>query len=384
MTEYERVTATEQPGWADWRWQQTHSLRSVAELVRVFPDLPPQLLDNISRYERSRRLSLTPYVLGLIGVSAGSRCPNLEDPIWRQVVPFWDEEVSTVNAFDGTTQNWETPTDMVTPITQHKYDNRVLVRLSNTCHSYCQFCYEALRTLAKDSDSRSFSEDLWRHTLRYLENHPDVQEIILSGGEPLIYDDARLESILRDIRAFSGSIQIRVHSRSLTFNPFRITRELCTLFKRFDVGVLGLHLAHPREVSESFIDAVHRLRDVVPILFANVPLLRGINNDIATLRDLFWKLYRHGVSAGYLYHFMPFSPGVSKFRTSVGEGIEIMKQMKRHVSNLAVPEFVVAHETGKYTVPLVEQSAPVIVINDGRRILRYINWKGELVEYFDE
>ena len=348
--------------------------------------MPVETLRAIESHQSSRRIQITPYTLGLIRRGDDGLSPAAGDPVWRQLVPFWESEGSVAFRYDAATENWELPGEMVTPIAQHKYDNRVILRVSNVCHAYCQFCYEALRTLEKKSAKDSFQPRHWRSTLDYLGRHPEVEEAILSGGEPLMRSDQQLAEMLGDLRRIGHPLAIRIHTRALLFNPFRVTDALVDILERHQVNAMGLHVCHPNEITGEFRAAVRRLRRAVPILFANTPLLRGVNDDPATLHDLVLQLYREGVIPHYLYHFLPFSPGAEQYRTSVQTGIDLVRTLKRHVTNLAVPEFVIAHTSGKHTLPLLAagEEAPLRTQDaQGNQVIRYTNWRGEVVEYPD-
>lgn len=373
-------------GWHDWKWQQRNAVASVADLCRHFPGLDEKTKQDIRRNLGQRKITITPYALRLIQRDSTGRAPRADDAIWRQLAPFWETELKTKIDYDGNTENWELPQEMVTEICQHKYDNRVIIRMANVCHSYCQFCYEALRTLEKNTAKSNFRAKHWAETIEYISQNPAIEEVILSGGEPLMLDDARLDEVMTDIRSCGRSIAIRVHTRALTFNPFRITDSLTDIFAKHELAALGLHITHPNEITEQFVHAVRKAQKAVPILFANIPLLNGINNDIHIMRKLCMDLYNVGVIPHYLYHFMPFSPGTAVFRTSVQDGIKIIRAMKRRISNLAVPEFVLPHWSGKYSVPilLTEQETPRWEVNDqGQPIVSYTNWRGERIQYSD-
>lgn len=372
--------------WTNWIWQQRNAIRNIDQLLQIFPGIPAQVSDVVRQNEETRRMQITPYYLNLIRRTPDGQAPVADDPMWRQVVPFWDGEGELTYQYDGETENWELPSEMVTPIAQRKYDNRVIIRLANVCHSYCQFCYEALRTLEKYSLKASFQQQHWDATLDYLRDHDEVEEVILSGGEPLMHTDERLDKVLADLRDLGRPLAIRIHTRSLTFNPFRITDELLEVFRRHRLTSVGLHVTHPNEVTEEFSAAVKRLSSAVPILFANMPLLRGINDSTETIHELGMRLYTVGVVPHYLYHFMPYSPGAAQFRTPVWTGVEIIRNLKRHISDLAVPEFVLPHQSGKHTMPLLgEDEEPPRRGQDesGHSVVRYTNWRGEVVDYFD-
>lgn len=372
--------------WSDWKWQQRNAIRSVDQLLGILPGIPESVSASIRSNQETRRFQITPYALSLIRHNEDGTKPLFDDPLWRQFVPYWPANEITAYAYDGETENWELPGEMVTPIAQHKYDNRIIVRLSNVCHGYCQFCYEALRTLEKDSAKLPFQQKYWDSAIDYLRQHYEVEEVILSGGEPLMLMDEQLDRVLSDLRGLGRPILIRIHTRALTFNPFRITDDLVSVLGHYNVNSVGVHVTHPNEITDEFIKAVARLHTATPIIFANIPLLAGINDNIDIMHSLGMMLYKVGVIPHYLYHFMPFSPGAEEFRTSVRAGIELIRALKRRVTNLAVPEFVLPHQSGKYTPPLLgedEQPPTWLTDVDGNPVVSYTNWRGELIYYPD-
>ncbi|MDI3419851.1 KamA family radical SAM protein [Streptomyces luteolus] len=384
----EAAPAVAQEQWTDWKWQQRNAIRTARQFKERFPLCDQELLDRITSHNRSKRFQVTPYYLSLIGTDPDTGGPQLQDPLWKQVAPVGPEQAEAPYAYDGKTENWELPHEMVTAIAQHKYENRVIVRYANVCHAYCQFCYEALRTLDKDSTKATFDRNHWRATLDYLRVHPQVEEVILSGGEPFMHSNDQIDQVLREARAARPDLILRIHTRALTFNPYRIDEALADVLARHGVVSIGLHVTHPRELTPEFDTAVRCLQKAVPIIFANVPLLGGVNDTPETMRELSMGLYRRGVHAGYLYHFMPHSPESECFRTPVQRGVEIVRSLKRHISNPAVPEYVLPHATGKYTVPLVDFDSaagyPRHVLDDnGLRVLELVNWQGERVHYPD-
>lgn len=364
--------------WTSWRWQQQNSITDVRGLLKVFPELPEQTVQAIKDNTKDRRLSITPYTLSLIERERGA--PKANDPLWRSLVPTWRSGGALDGEYDGKHENWEMPAEMKTPICQHKYPDRVILRLANTCHAYCQFCYEALRTLEKKPVKEALKISYWNETIEYIKNNDEIQEVILSGGEPLMLADEKIGFIFESLRSVNRDLAIRVHTRALTFNPFRITDGLLEVFRRHKITALGIHVSHPNEISGAFAACIKKISQVCPILFANITLLAGINDNAETLKTLCGRLYRMGVVPYYLYHFMPFSPGLGEYRTDIRKGIEIMNQMKRHVSNMAVPEYVVPHATGKYTVPL-DEGAVFCHEDDGTPVFEFVNWKGEVVRY---
>lgn len=358
--------------WRDWKWQQRNCLKTVEALAAEINDLP---VETIRRHASNRKIQVTPYYVDLIRRQDD---PDVARRLLNQVIPFWAEERE--DGYNGETENWELSEEMKTPICQHKYDNRVILRIANVCNAYCQFCFEALRTINTEASKPAFSRDHWAATCDYIAGTPAIEEVIFSGGEPLMLNDDKLRRCLADIHAIRPELLIRVHSRALTFNPFRVTDALLDSLREARVTAFGVHLCHPAEITRDFEHAVERLRTAVPITFANMPVLKGINDDYDTLCALFFGLYRTGVVPYYLYHFMPYSPGSAAYRARVSDIVAIMRRIKRRKSNIAVPEYVLPHVRGKFTVPLIldpDEYPAFESRSDGTRHYRFTNWQGE-------
>ncbi|AYA40940.1 KamA family radical SAM protein [Xenorhabdus nematophila] len=368
--------------WTDWRWQQKNALRDEESLRIACGGWNDEITRRIQQNLQGQKMQITPYYLSKILTTSQSG-DITTNPLWRQVVPFWNEE--KLNGYDGESENWELKEEMKTPICQHKYDNRVILRMVNACNSYCQFCFEALRTLKVNSDKSNAGRTSFQQSLEYIKNTPSVEEVILSGGDPLMLTDSKLDESLAAIREIREDLLIRVHSRALTFNPYRITDALLEILKKHRVNSFGVHICHPHELSEEFQHAVRCIQSVVPIVFSNMPFLRGINDNEEILHKLFISLYRIGVKPYYLYHFMPFSPGSSEYKASINDAIAIMGKLKRRVSNIALPEYVLPHMKGKFTVPLFTNPGemPYFETINGRRYYRFINWRNEQCEWLD-
>lgn len=383
MTIFERnIQDTNQ--WTDWRWQQKNAVRDEPALRAACGGWSEEVTASIERNLRDRKMQVTPYYIDLIMRSLNADGVT-EHPLWRQVVPYWSELGR--DEYDGTSENWELDHEMKTPICQHKYDNRVILRTTNTCNAYCQFCFEALRTLQVGTDKANASKDSFSQSVEYIRSNPAIEEVILSGGDPLMLADRKLEEMLAALRAISDDLLIRVHSRALSFNPFRVTDELIAMLDTYKVNAFGVHVCHPLELSEEFATALKRIQAVVPIVFSNMPLLRGVNDNETTLHKLFIDLYRLGVKPYYLYHFMPFSPGASAYKASISQVIAIMGHLKRRVSNIAMPEYVLPHAQGKFTVPLLDfekpEDLPRFEVRDGQRHYRFRNWEGHWCTWQD-
>ncbi|MED7788167.1 KamA family radical SAM protein [Francisella sp. 19X1-34] len=372
--------------WNDWRWQQRNTIKDANDLYASFGNRWGQSIqDKIAKNIQDRKMQITPYYLALISSKTSKNGDITQNPLWRQVVPFWEDEID--GGYDEQTDNWELSNEMKTPICQHKYDNRVILRMSNTCNAYCQFCFEALRTLKTKTDKSTASRNLFQESFKYIKSKDGIEEVILSGGDPLTLSDVKLEGYLSQLRNWNDKLLIRIHSRALSFNPFRVTDQLIEMLEKYKVNSFGVHICHPDELSDDFIEAVKRIQKVVSIVFSNMPFLRGINDDEETLHKLFIELYRIGVKPYYLYHYMPYSPGASIYKASVAKGIQIMSKLKRRISNIALPEYVLPHDKGKFTVPLVEDTKDFPCFEQdeqGKRFYKFVNWQNQICYWNDE
>lgn len=362
--------------WVDWKWQQRNSIQDESSLKTACGGWHDDISQRITHNLQNRKMRITPYYLKLI-LDTNHFSDLTQNPLWRQVVPFWSEEGST--GYDGMTDNWELDNEMKTSICQHKYDNRVILRMINTCNAYCQFCFEALRTLEMKSEKSGSSRDIFKQSLDYINTNKEIEEVIFSGGDPLMLSDEKLKEHISALRRSNPTILIRIHTRALTFNPYRITDQFIETLKNNQVNSVGVHVCHPAELSNDFKTAIKKIQSVVPIVFSNMPFLKGVNDDEKILHELFIELYRLGVKPYYLYHYMPFSPGASEYKASVKEGIAIMSKLKRRISNIAMPEYVLPHSKGKFTVPLINDADdfPRFENIDGKNYYRFTNWQGE-------
>lgn len=369
--------STDDSSWHDWKWQLRAAIRTPEQLFAVFPALSETELIEITRNSLTRRMMITPYALTLVQRDNRKR-PRHDDPLWRQFVASWVEPLDTIETSQAV--GWEHPLDMISPNVQRKYPNRVLVRTTNSCLGYCQFCVLSVRTLDRQSGSQRLDEDEWQATISFIEGTPDIEEVILSGGDPLLLSDELLRKRLRSLRALDRPLIIRINTRALTHNPFRITARLLEIFAECDVNALSIHVTHPNELTAEFRAAVSLLRRVVPVMVSHIPLLRGVNNDAQTMRRLCMELYREGIVGGYLFHFSPNTPGATVFGTSIAEGIDIMRALRRFISSPAVPDFVLLHPEGKLNVPIDDE---FVILGDDIKgaSARFTNWRGDSVEY---
>jgi len=369
--------------WYDWQWQEQHATHSITKLFQFFPNLDSFIKKSIYQTEGKLRFKLTPYLLSLIQLNRLTLNPLPNDPIWTQFIPRFDQkDQSNLNIRDYV-ENWEMPEEMVNPILQHKYSNRVNFRIQNSCLAYCMYCFEAKRVLDVASLKESFKLKYFDESIAYIKRHPEVEEVVISGGEPLVLSNEKLRIALSRIRDLKQIRAIRIQTRAFVHNPFRFDDELITLFKEFDVTAIAFHISHPVEISKDALQIISRFGNLGcrTILLSHIPLLKGINNDEKTLVELFMRLYTAKIKPYYLLHAMPDTVGAEKFRTSVREGVWLLRQIKRNYSNPALPEYVIVHKKGKHTVPFEMEGTSEFKYRDG--FIEFMNWKGEWCTYED-
>ncbi len=381
--------------WSDWKWQQKNATKDVRLLESYFINIDSGFFQNLYKESGDRiKFQITPYVLYQIPKDI-SKEKILKNPWFRQFFPQGKLYTKGHDAYDGT-DNWENPEEFPTKILHHKYDNRVLIRFRE-CLGYCSFCFEALGTLEKNPQERKkFSYGNWEKSLDYIRKHPKVEEVIFSGGEPLLNSDSKLENMLKDISEIKGKDEKpkikfkRMHIRALTINPFRITDNLVNIIKKYRINEIALNVAHPSELTPEFEEAVGRIKEgagrYAPLLVLHTPLLKGINDNTKTLWELFSKAYGMNIKPYYLLHSMPHTPFGDKQRVSVRDGIKLLKPLWRTKSHVALPEYIIVHYDGKKTVPLELNGTPEFQYtqnSEGNPIVKFRNWKNNWVEYPD-
>lgn len=341
--------------WRNWQWQQQNALRSIHQYLAIFPDATPKHVVLAREWARRKmRFQLTPYMLSL-GQCDALGNPEFNDPIFRQFLPSFHSTLVQVertrpDEYRASCENWEAK-DMLTPILQHKYPHKSLLLLNDVCFGYCLYCFRSLAS--KASEERHGGTQFLGQTLQTLAEHPEIQELIISGGDPLVESDQRLAEVFAGIRRVRPDLTLRIHTRVLSHNPYRVTKELCALFRKYDVRYIGVQIAHPAEITSGLLAAIKRIRHAHPALtlFSQFPLLKGINDNLHIMEQLCSILYEIGTPPKYCFHDMPNTPAASELRTSVRQGAEIFRQLQGRVAWL--PRYVIASQQGgKITVPL--------------------------------
>ncbi len=349
--------------WRDWTWQLKNRITTTKQLEQLM-ELTPDERAGCEHANQKLALAITPYFFNLID----RRDPDC--PIRKQVIPRAAEQVvSDGEMLDSLGEDEHSPVSGLV----HRYPDRVLFLVTDRCAAYCRYCTRS--RLVSNAQDYNFHPE-YEEGLRYIAAHPEIRDVLLSGGDPLLLSDAKLEHLLARLRAIPHVEFIRIGSRIPVFLPQRITPELCAILRRHGPVWMSIHVNHPRECTADLRAACERLA------FAGVPLgnqsvlLRGINDDVDVMKALVHRLLRMRVRPYYLYQ-MDLITGGAHFKASVRKGIEIIQALRGHTTGYAVPQFVIDAPGGGGKVPLNPDY--VESVDDDAIVLR--NYEGRLYRY---
>lgn len=336
---------TQENLWSDWRWHIANRI-TTEEALQTWINVTERESQSIKKCEGKYRWSITPYYAALMDRN-DEMCP-----IRRQAVPAPEEFIYYPNAdVDPVGDQFYRKTNRVV----HKYPDRVIMLITESCAVYCRHCTRKYHTTDlegsyfKDKETQSFDEDF-----DYIASHPEIRDVLLTGGDPLMYSDQKLERIISRIRQISHVEIIRIGTRFPVLLPQRITPEFCQMLEKYHPIWLSTHYNHPKEITSEAAQACDRLlRHGIPVQNQTV-LLKGINDDVLTMKELLKSLLKIRVRPYYLYHCDRVT-GVSHFATSIEKGRELMKELIGHMTGFAVPNYIVTTKLGK--IPLWEESA---------------------------
>lgn len=351
--------------WSDWRWQLRRRL--------IRPEHFRQLLKLTPSERRGLKLALEKFSVAVTPHFAELMDPDDPHcPIRMQVVPREEEMVvSRGDMVDPCGEDHDSPV----PGLVHRYPDRVLLLALDTCASYCRYCTRSRLVNQGELEPLPRRVDT---IVDYLAEHPEVRDVLLSGGDPLLMSDDRLDEILGRIRAVPHIEFVRIGSRVPGFLPQRITPELVAVLRKHRVW-LSLHFSHVRELTPEVARACDLLADGGIPLGSQTVLLKGVNDSAAQLKALFQGLLRLRVRPYYLYQCDPVV-GTGHFRTSVEHGIDLVRSLRGFTTGYAVPTYVIDAPGGGGKVP-IQADTILEYAEDGTVRLR--NWEGEVFTYLD-
>jgi lysine 2,3-aminomutase len=344
---------------ANWQQILRKSITSVDQLIELFGE------ENIDREAVQNaidnfNLRITPAMLAQIK-EAG-------DAFWQQYVPTPEENEVLDGVVDSLGEDGDSPVPNIT----HRYPDRVLFLISPVCASYCRFCTRR----RKVGDPEKIPLNQFDSAFKYLRKHTEVRDVILSGGDPFMLSDRRLEYFLQNLREIPHIEIIRIHTRIPVHLPERVTVDLCKTIARYHPVFVNVHFNHPAELNPHTEKALAKLANAGCPLGSQTVLLKGVNDDPEIMKELMQKLVRNRVRPYYLYMADPVA-GAEHFRTAVEKGLEIIRALRGWTSGLAVPHFCIDAPGGGGKIPLLPNY--VEEISDDEVVLR--NYAGELYRY---
>ncbi|MFM7469828.1 MAG: KamA family radical SAM protein [Vampirovibrionales bacterium] len=350
------------PEWHDWRWQFKHRVKTYEQIQQL-------LVLTESEHEAFQAMginlpfAITPYYLTLMDPT------NPEDPLRKTMIPQSSE------LFHGP-EEYEDPCGedgaMVAPGLVHRYPDRVLFLVNETCAVYCRYCTRS-RLVGSGAHEVDFEQ-----AYAYLEAHPEIRDVLISGGDPLIMSDEKLDRILTRLRQIPHLEVVRIGSKIPMVMPQRITDELCTMLKKHHPFFMSVHVAHPDELTPEATAALNKLADAGIPTFSQTVLMAGVNDSLAVMKPLMTGLLKRRVRPYYLYQCDPVQ-GTRHFRTPVQKGLEIIEGLRGHITGYAVPTYVIDAPGGGGKTPI----SPHYVIgqDDETQELILKNFKGTIHRY---
>tara|TARA_Y100001934_G_scaffold73779_1_gene91698 strand:+ start:1276 stop:2412 length:1137 start_codon:yes stop_codon:yes gene_type:complete len=363
FAEYRRRITDAQ--WNCWKWQQANRIRTVEELAR-FIELTDEEVEAIEIAGERFRFAITPYYASLMH-------PTRRDcPIRKQAVPVFSE-------LRPSNEEWLDPLGedayMPVPGITHRYPDRVLFYTTHNCPVYCRHCNRK----RKVGDPTTAAHKLQlKRGLDYIRSQPAIRDVLLSGGDPLTFSDARLEELIAGLRSIEHVEIIRIATRNPVTLPQRITVELATMMARYHPIYVNTHFNHIQECTSEAALALKRLADAGCVLGNQMVLLKGINEDSDLVRRMNQWLLANRCKPYYIFQLDP-AEGTSHFRTPIKSGLNIIDNLRGWTSGMAVPHYVVDLPGGGGKVPVL----PEYLIEKKERTYRFRNYAGEEYTYIE-
>lgn len=349
--------------WNDWKWQLKNAIRDIPTLEKVIK-LTTEEKDHLSKTLKKFKMAITPYYAALMD-KEDRHCP-----VRLMAVPTLSElHVDESDLSDPLNEDIDSPVPGLT----HRYPDRALLLVTNECSMYCRHCTR--RRIVGETDLNMASGHL-EQAFEYIRNTPEIRDVLISGGDPLIFSDERIDYILGELRKIDHVEIIRIGSRMPVVLPQRITDSLCNVIRKHHPVYLNTHFNHPKEVTEEARIACEKLADAGIRVGNQSVLLKDVNDCSNIMKKLMHEILRIRVTPYYIYQ-CDLSEGISHFRTTISKGIEIIENLRGHTSGIAVPTFVVDAPGGGGKIPVMPDY--LVSQTEKRVVLR--NYEGVLTTY---
>jgi len=349
--------------WNDWKWHLRNKIQTMDDLKKVV-EISKEEEEGIAKCLSTLRMAITPYYLSLIDLD------NPNDPVRAQSIPTiaelnWVEE----DLEDPLSEDIDSPVPGLT----HRYPDRALLLVTDQCAMYCRHCTR--RRFAGATDAALPMSQI-EDAIAYIAKTPVIRDVLISGGDPLLLEDDKLEHIIKKLREIPHVEIVRLGSRLPVVLPQRITDDLCNMLKKYHPIWLNTHFTHPQEITPESSEACAKLANAGIPLGNQSVLLAGVNDCVHVMKELVQGLVKIRVRPYYIYQ-CDLSQGLLHFRTPVAKGIEIIESLRGQTSGYAVPTFVVDAPGGGGKIPV----APTYIISQGAHKVILRNFEGVITTY---
>jgi len=348
----------------DWHWQLKNRISSIDQLQK-YVNLTVDEKRAITYSKTGKfKTAITPYFASLIDKN------NPDCPIRKQCIPTLDEFRTSVNELSdpcGEEKNVKTP-GLV-----HRYPDRVLLLITDMCAMYCRHCTR--RRMVGSSEAIMTNQN-FESAIKYISENKKIRDVLISGGDPLVLPDDKLDYYLSRIRKIDHVEIIRIGTRVPITLPQRITSDLCSILKKYRPLYMSIHVNHPDELTGYAGNACNMLSEHGIPLGSQTVLLKGINDKPATMITLMHELLKNSIRPYYIYQ-CDLAQGTEHFRTSVATGVKIMSSLRGYTTGYAVPTFVIDTPGGGGKIPV----NPDYIISKNRNHIIIKNFEGKVFVY---
>ena len=352
--------------WQNHKWHIQNAIKDTRVLSRIIR-LSEKEIQDIEKTATQYRWQVSPHYASLIDPEDRS-CP-----IFLQSVPIITEYLDKEEMKDPYALVYNSPAPLITRL----YPDRLIINVTNMCAMFCRHCLRKKDIVLKDM---IYPREDIRSALAYIANSPEIRDVLITGGDALVLSDDMIDWILTELDRIPTVEIKRLGSRMLATLPQRITPTLCEILKRHKPVYLNTQFNHPLEINPESEKAVDRLIEAGVLVGNQSVLLKGINSNKNVMKKLVHELLRIRVRPYYIFNCKKLQ-GIQHFRASVGEGLNIMENLRGYTSGLGVPTFIITAPEGKGKTPM----APTYLLNHNRNgKLLFRTWAGQVCEYEDE
>ena len=349
--------------WNDWRWQLRHRVTTLDQLKGII-ELSPEEVEGIRNSKGRLALAVTPYFVSLMDPT------NPNCPIRKQAIPRIEEcRLSKNDMVDPLGEDKNSPVAGLV----HRYPDRVLLLVTDQCAVYCRYC---TRRRLVGSHEKAITQGDFEEVLKYLKTHRKVRDVLVSGGDPLLLENERLEELLSRLRAIPHIELLRIGTRVPVTLPQRVTTGLVRMLRKYHPLMISIHFTHPKEITEAVKRACNELADAGIPLGSQTVLLKGINDKPTIMKKLVHELLKIRVRPYYIYQ-CDLAMGTEHFRTSVATGIQIIEKLRGHTTGYAIPTYVIDAPGGGGKIPV----EPDYILSREKGMIVLRNYEGKVFEY---